>query len=493
MTAVTPTTFTATEANCLIAGEPEPGAERVDVINPGNLADRVGSAPKLSVEHVDRAVRAAARAQQGWAAQPAVQRAAAVVRAVAAIGAIPHLAETLSREQGKTITEARGEVAILRHFAAYYAEKAPLLDQARLRTDRADMNVRIRSEPLGVVAIITPFNWPLALTVTRVAPALIAGNSVVVKPAPTTPLAVLTAVAAMAEHLLPGVLSVLTGDNDVPEALTKHPLVGMVSFTGSTKTGGKVAANAVASIKKIELELGGNDAAIFLDDADLAGDVLAKVVQSAFTTAGQVCHAVKRIYVPRDLVGDVAAGLGQILDGYRIGLGLDPTTDMGPVHSRRQLERVQSFVAEAQAKGSLAVHGTLTVDPSTGWYMLPVIAVGLDESAALVSEEQFGPALPVIAYDHVEEAIARANNTSYGLTGSVWGQDVERATAVAKRLQVGLSCVNMHGFTGDMDTPFGGVKRSGIGKTGGWEGLASFTNQQSLAVAAPDRGPSADN
>jgi aldehyde dehydrogenase len=473
----------STQAECLVAGEWVSGTSRSEIINPADLNDVVGSAPLLGIEEVDRAVRGAVAAQPGWAALSAVDRAATVRRAVEAASGVPGLAELLTREQGKVLAESQAEVGGMSYFAQYFETKAHILDEGELRQDDDNLRVTVFDDPVGVVAIITPFNWPVGITMAKVIPALIAGNALVIKPAPTTPLAMIAVVRAMAPHLPPGLISVLTGDLAVPQALIAHPLVRMVSFTGSTRTGRAVAAAASSTIKNVSLELGGNDPAILLRDVELDESLFAALAANAFITAGQVCFAIKRLYVPEALVGKVAAGLIDILDGYVVGSGLEPTTSMGPLNNRSQRDIVSGLVADAAQRGTVRTCGTLAADPDNGWFLRPAIVTGLDESSPLVSEEQFGPALPLIAYGSEDEVIARANNSEYGLTASVWSVDEDRATAMARRLQAGLTCVNSHGGAGgSMDAPFGGVKQSGVGRDLAIEGLLSYTEKHSVSV-----------
>jgi acyl-CoA reductase-like NAD-dependent aldehyde dehydrogenase len=474
---------TSIDAECLVAGGWEGSSDRDIVVNPGDLSDIVGSAPRLDAGAVDRTVRYAAKVQADWARLPAVERAAMVVKAAAAAAEVPGLAEMLTREQGKTIAEAREEVAGMALFAGFYAAKAEQLDAGELRTNEPGLTARIYSEPVGVVAIITPFNWPLGLSTSKAFPALIAGNAIVVKPAPTTPLAVIAAFRAMAEVLPKGLVSVVTGGVEVPEALCTHPLVRMVSFTGSTRTGGIVASTATRTLKNVHLELGGNDPALFLEDMVLTPELFRSLVGVAFVTTGQVCFALKRLYVPHAMVDDVVEGLGEVMSQFRVGPGMNPETTLGPLHNRAQRDIVSGMLAEAAQRGTVRRYGTMTVDPDSGWYLRPSLVTGLDESSALVAEEQFGPALPVIAYDDVDDAVARANSTEYGLTASVWSPDVERAVGVARRLQAGQKTVNYHGFNGSLEAPFGGVKQSGVGRELGMEGLLAYTDSQVVAVS----------
>lgn len=468
-------------ADCLVNGDLVSGSVRDDIINPGDLFDVVGSAPRLDSVAVDQAVVGAAATQPAWAALSAGERAQRVLAGAQAMADLPGLAEILTREQGKTLGEARGEVGAVPFFASYFAAKADLLDQGELRSNDPACIVRIWSEPVGVVAIITPHNWPVGITMAKVVPALIAGNSVVVKPAPTTPLALLIGLAAVAEHLPAGLLSVVTGGLDVPQALITHPRVRMVSFTGSTRTGALVAASAAGTIKNISLELGGNDPAILLDDVEVTPQLCQKLIASSFITAGQVCFALKRLYVPQDNIDDVVEGLGAVLDTFKVGPGLDPASSMGPLNNQAQKAVVERLLADAANRGIVRHFGELTVQERSGYFLRPALALGLGADAPLVSEEQFGPALPVIAYDSLDDAVAQANGTEYGLSASVWSPDEERAIGVARKLQAGCTAINAHGNV-TLEAPFGGVKQSGIGRDLGTEGLLAFTEQQAVAV-----------
>jgi aldehyde dehydrogenase len=392
--------------------------------------------------------------------------------------------EILTREQGKILGEARLEVGSTVPHAQHYQGLAAQLEQPDQRQSGESGYVDVYRTPVGVVGLITPFNWPYALTLTKLAPALIAGNSVIVKPAPSTPLAVIAAVRAFAERLPAGVVSILTGANDVPQALVTHPGVRMINFTGSTATGRVVAAAAAGTIKNVALELGGNDAAVVLDDTEITPESCQKIVGAAFLTSGQVCFALKRLYVPQAKLAEVTAGIAEVLDWAVVGPGLDPATTMAPLHSKAQRDIVRGMVADARERGAeVRECGTISVDPDSGWFLRPSVVWNVPDDAPLVAEEQFGPALPVLGYDTEDEVVARANGTEYGLTSSVWSADEERAKAVARRLQAGSTAINNHGALGlGINAPFGGVKQSGIGRELSREGLFAFTEEHAIAL-----------
>jgi aldehyde dehydrogenase len=469
----------------LVAGGPLDAERRMVVRNPANIDEIVGSVPRLTAADVDNAVEAAAKAQPGWAGRTARERAAVVLDAATRLAEIDDLAELVTREQGKVGWEAGFEVGFFEGAAAANAEFAARFDQGELLTEDGMGRLQRVWDPIGVVAAITPNNWPLALTSAKLVPALIAGNAVVVKPAPTTPLAVLRACHAIAGLFPPGLISVVTGDpEEVGGRLLEHPKIGMVSFTGGTVTGRAVAARCASTLKNVALELGGNDAAVILDDAVIDERLCGDLIAGAFTTTGQVCFAVKRVYVPRRLHDDLVEGLAAALDQLIQGDGLDPASSMGPLHTEAGRMRVEALVADAEQRGASALRrGTVSGDPARGWFLQPAIVIAAPDDAPLVTDEQFGPALPVQTYDHLDDAIDRANSTAFGLASSVWTADEDRGAAVARRLEAGTTFVNAHGlFAVDFNGPFGGVKQSGIGRELGYEGLTSFAESHTIST-----------
>ena len=460
-------------------------SDRGEVRNPADTSEVVGTYPRLGAGDVDAAVEAAVKAQVEWARRPAVERAAVLAEAADRIAALDGLDELLVREQGKVAWEAGFEVGFFEAVSSYYADMAPALDEGELAVDDGMGQLRIFSEPVGIVGAITPWNWPFALTVVKVVPALLAGNAVLVKPASTTPLTVMRALGAIADLFPSGLLSVLTGPGStVGRRLLEHPLVRKVALTGSTETGREAAAVAGQTVKNLTLELGGNDAALVLDDAEIDEALCGNLVSGAFTTTGQLCFGIKRVYAPRRVADQLAEGLCAILDQYVIGNGLVPGTAMGPLNNGAQRDFVVELVADAEGRGgSVRRCGEMAGDPDKGWFLSPAVVTGLDDRARLVAEEQFGPALPVLAYDSLDEAIDRVNASEFGLASSIWTADEGRAVGLARRIQAGSTFVNNHGlFAVDFNGPFGGVKQSGVGREMALPGLAAYTEPHTVST-----------
>lgn len=471
------------EPRSLAPGGPPLGREAVH--DPADVSQQVGSAPRLGRSHVDAAVAAAERAQVRWRDVPAVERARLVGLGVREAVGVDGLAELLTLEQGKPLAEARMEVGSSTTVAENLAAQAALLDEGDLRRDDDAGRLHVFYEPVGVVAIITPFNWPLALSMNRSIAALIAGNGIVVKPARTAPLAVLRAFEHLRAHLPDGLVSVVVGeDADVAVPLVAHPRVRMVSFTGSIPSGRKVAAAAAATVKNLSLELGGNDAALLLDDVVVDDALCARLVAAAFTTSGQVCFGLKRVYAPERLVPRLVEGVLSTLDSAVVGAGIDPATTIGPLHTEAQRDLVRGLVDDAAARGArVEVGGRVATDLDRGWFLRPVVVSGVDGGAPLVVEEQFGPALPIVGYDRPEAALDQINRSEFGLGSSIWSADEDRAFALARRVEAGSTFVNDHGLAAlDRDGPFGGVKQSGVGREQGTEGLLSYTEPHTVSL-----------
>jgi acyl-CoA reductase-like NAD-dependent aldehyde dehydrogenase len=460
----------------LIDGRLVDGAAQMDVINPATGAPFT-SAPRASVEQAEVAIAAAQRSFAGWAAFSFEERATYLHRFAAAIDArIDEFARLLTQEQGKPLDQAKWEMVSAVGALTYYAEQK--LEPKILR-ETADERIVEQRYPLGVVAAIAPWNFPVALLMLKVAPALITGNMVIAKPAPTTPLTTLL-LGEVASAILPaGVFQTLTDQNDIGAFLSGHPNVAHVSFTGSTPTGKKVLASASDTLKRFTLELGGNDAAVILDDADI-DKIAPSIFQGAMLNAGQICLAIKRVYAPRNMVDPLCNALAALARDMVVGDGLQQGTMMGPIQNKAQFEKVLEFIREAGIDGTI-VTGGAPID-SGGYFIPPTIVRDLTDDARLVREEQFGPVLPVLAYDDLEDAIARVNNSDYGLGGTVWTSDVDRGVAVASRIETGTIWVNRH-LDLPLDIPFGGAKQSGIGRQQGLEGLEDFTQPRIINAA----------
>ncbi len=468
----------------LIDGACVEGASTLDVINPAT-GQLLAAAPRASAAQAEQAIAAARRAFPAWAQRSYADRRGYLEKFAAAISArTEDFARLLTQEQGKPLEQARGEVMGMIAALSYYA--AQELSPKVLRDTAAERIVEQRY-PLGVVAAITPWNFPLLLLMVKLAPALITGNTVIAKPAPTTPLTTLLLGEVAADILPPGVFQTLVDQNDLGALLSQHPDIAHVSFTGSTPTGKKVLGSAADSLKRFTLELGGNDAAIVLDDADLA-TVAPAIFQGATMNAGQICLAVKRVYAPRSMIDALCEALGKLASEAAVGDGLQQGTTIGPIQNKAQFEKLLGFIAEARADGTIVAGGEPIAGAGTGtgetggYFIAPTIVRDLPDNARLVREEQFGPVLPVLAYDDLDDAIARANDSDYGLGGTIWTSNVERGIAVASRIESGTVWVNKF-LDLPFDVAFGGAKQSGIGRQQGIEGMEDFTQVRVVNAA----------
>ncbi len=462
--------------NLLIDGKLVAGATTLDVINPatGKLLTKCARADQAQL---DQAVAAAKKAFPRWSATPIESRRQALLKIADALAARSgEFARLLTEEQGKPLAHAAGEVA--GSVAMIQAFAAMDLPNKVLRENAVERIVQIHA-PLGVVAAITPWNFPIILLMIKVAPALLAGNTVVAKPAPTTPLTTLLFGELCVDLLPPGVLNVIVDQNDLGGALTQHPDVAKVAFTGSTATGKKVMASVAGTIKRLTLELGGNDAAIVLDDVNVK-EVAAKIFMGAMVNSGQVCLAIKRVYVPDSLYEAMCAELVELANAAVVGDGLDAATQMGPIQNKAQFEKVKEFLEDARAHGKI-IAGGKALDRD-GYFIPPTIVRDIPDQSRLVREEQFGPVLPVLKYSSLDDAIERANGTEYGLGGTVWGRDAKRAYDVAVRMGSGTVWINKH-LDLPPDIPFSGAKQSGLGTEMGQEGLEEFTQSRVINLA----------
>ncbi|SEJ93489.1 Acyl-CoA reductase [Sphingobium sp. AP50] len=461
----------------LIDGELVPGVSQFDVVNPAT-AQPFASCPKADEALAERAIAAAKKAQPGWAATPVEERAALTNRLADALEArIGEFASLLTAEQGKPLDQAAyeimGSVFTLRAFAAMRVEP-------KILKDEGGNKVVEHRTPLGVVASITPWNFPLILLMNKLGPALVTGNTMVSKPAPTTPLTTLL-FGELAKDILPaGVLNIVCDQNELGPLLTGHKDIAKVAFTGSTATGKKVMASSAGTVKRVTLELGGNDAAIVLDDVD-ARQVAKKVYQGAMTNAGQICVAVKRAYVPSPMYDDFCDELAKLANEAIVDDGAKQGTTIGPVQNKMQFDKVSALIADAKTRGTVLAGGEPMDRP--GYFIAPTIVRDLPEDAPLVQEEQFGPVLPVLKYDNIDDVIARANDSDYGLAGTVWGKDVERATQIAMKIDTGTVWVNQH-LAIDANIPFRGVKQSGLGGELGEAGLLEYTQAHIVNIVA---------
>jgi len=460
----------------LINGQLEAGDAVMDVINPAT-EEPVAQCPRASKAQLDRAVAAAKAAFPAWSQTPIEDRKKALLAIADVIqGNLPELARLLTQEQGKPLQDAMGETFGAAAFFRYFAS----LDlPTRVIEDSESRKVELRRRPLGVIGAIVPWNFPLILMAFKVPAALLAGNTIVLKPAATTPLATLRLAALIKDVLPPGVLNVIADANDLGGELTKHPDVRKISFTGSTETGKKVMAGAAEALKRVTLELGGNDAGIVLEDVDPAATA-PKIFNAAFQNSGQVCIAMKRVYVHERIYDAMCAELAKLADAAVVGDGLEQGTQLGPLQNKAQFEKVLGYIEAGKKDGKVIAGGGRARDK--GYFIQPTIVRDIEDGSRLVDEEQFGPVLPVIKIKDAEDALARANASLYGLGGSVWSNDLDAAYDLAGRMEAGTVWINKHADLAP-NVPFGGAKFSGLGTELGEEGLAEFTQVQVINAA----------
>ncbi|ABW12779.1 aldehyde dehydrogenase [Parafrankia sp. EAN1pec] len=460
---------------------------RIEVTSP-HTEKLIGRVAAASTEDVDRAVAAARRAfdEGPWPRTDPAER-VEVIRRLATLyrGHRDELAELITAELGAPISFARrAQVALPGALMTALADTAAGYSWQEKRPGTYGQDIILRKEPVGVVAAVVPWNMPQFLTVTKVIPALLAGCTVVLKPAPESSLDALFFADLLDQvGLPPGVVNVLPADREVSAYLVAHPGIDKVSFTGSTAAGRQVAAACAPNLTKVSLELGGKSAAIALDDADPA--TVARAVRlSGMGMAGQICNSLTRVLVPTSRVGDYADALAATLSAIRIGDPADPATEMGPLVARRQQERVRQYIDTGVREGArLVVGGTDLPDGiDRGWYVRPTVFSDVDNAMTIAREEIFGPVLVVIPYGDEDEAVRIANDSEYGLAGSVFTADTGHGLEVAGRVRAGTFGVNQ-GYSMDPAAPFGGVKASGYGRELGREGLEGYLDVKSISVA----------
>ena len=455
-----------------IDGKSVKGSKSTGVINPatGKIFAEV---PDCSKAELDQAMNAAQKAFPGWSKDINARR-KVLQECAAALQQPPEgLARTLTPGAGQAAGQGRGRKSWAPRCGAHTPRCSTC--PAEVLQDTPQGKIEIKRKPLGVVAAITPWNYPLMLGMWKIAPALLAGNTIVLKPSPYTPITTLMLGEILRDIVPPGVLNVVSGGDELGAWMTTHPVPRKISFTGSVETGKRVAAAAAPDLKRVTLELGGNDAAIILADVDPAA-VAPKIFWGAFENSGQICSAIKRVYVPEQMYNALLDNLGEIARGVKVGDGLEAGTQLGPINNKMQFERVTELVEDAKKHGAKIVSGGSRVGKE-GYFFAPTIVGNISDGVRLVDEEQFGPALPIIPYKDVDDAVRRANSTHFGLSGSVWSNDSARGAEVASQLECGSAWVNQH-LAIAPNLPFGGAKWSGIGVENGPWGLIGFTEIQ---------------
>jgi len=460
----------------LIGGQQVAGASTMPVIDPAT-EQVIGHAPVADEAQLNQAVEAAKTAFISWRQTTHAERVRIVQRIADAVEARrEEIARTITLEVGKPIAAARADVDLALQWAreVVQVELAPEIIQ-----DDAEAYVEVRRKPIGVVACIIPWNFPFFQTMYKLVPALLTGNTIIIKPAPTTPLNAMLLGEIVEPLVPPGVVNIIGDDGRIGAPLTRHPDIGKVSFTGSTATGRLVMASGAPTLKRIVLELGGNDAAVVLEDADV-DQVAAQIFAWAYMNSGQVCINIKRIYVPDALYDRFCDAFAALANAAVVGHGLDETTQYGPIQNQRQYERVLACLELAKHDGRVIAGGQAL--PGPGYFVQPTVVRDIAESSRLVREETFGPIRSIMQYSSIEEVIERVNDTPYGLGNSVWGKDLDKATVIAGRLESGTTWVNTH-FALAPGVPFGGRKQSGLGVEFGLDGLHEFTDRHVIHIA----------
>jgi acyl-CoA reductase-like NAD-dependent aldehyde dehydrogenase len=463
---------TMSEYEMTIGGRAIAAAGSFIVRNPAT-GDQLALAPECTREQLDLAMRAGQQAQPGWQADAPARRRGLSALADAIEADLAQLALVITREQGKPLRESRAEVQDAVSDLRYFAGLEITAEQI------GGGRVSVLRRPVGTVAAITPWNFPLGTVIAKVAPGLAAGCTMIVKPSPFTPLSALL-LGELARDILPaGVLNVVGGSDEVGAWMTAHPVPRMVSFTGSIATGKRIAAGAAPDLKRVTLELGGNDPAIVLDDVNV-GDAADGVYDNAFANCGQVCVAVKRVYVPERLHAEFVEALAARARSAKLGDGQHEDTDLGPLCNQMQFDRVSDLVSDARRQGAQVASGGRPAG-GPGYFFEPTVLSGVGDDCRIVAEEQFGPAIPVLPYRDLPDAVRRANDTHFGLGASVWTSDPERGAALAPSIESGTVWVNTH-QAAVPGQPFGGLKWSGVGVEGGPWGLEAFTDLQVVHV-----------
>ena len=461
----------------LINGELVTTEGSLDVVNPAN-EQVIGRVPACGAAELDRAVAAARAAFKTWSKTPVDDRRAVIRNMAAAIDAnFEELYRLLTSEQGKPHHQAQHEIGA---SSGIMSAQSTLTLEETVNEDSETRLSRTRRVPVGVVAGIVPWNFPLLMAVQKIAPAILSGCTIVLKPSPFTPLTTLKFAELIKDIVPAGVVNIITGEDALGPMMTSHPDIDKITFTGSTATGKRIMEGASKDLKRITLELGGNDASIVLPDADVE-KVAEQLFWSSFTNAGQICVAAKRVYIHEDIYDDLSKAIAEYAKTVKVGDGSEQGTGVGPIQNKKQFERVCELIQDAKDNGYKFLVGG-DVDPSGSGYYVPItILDNPPEDARIVAEEQFGPVMPLMKFSSDDEVIARANNSDYGLAGAVWTKDTERGVKIAEQLETGTVWINEFLHLSPF-APFGGHKQSGFGAEYGIEGLKEFTYSQVITI-----------
>lgn len=462
----------------LINGTLTAGATTIPVIDPAT-EEVLLHAPVADKAQANQAIESANQAFSLWRTLPISDRVSLLLQLLDRIEAHRDLiAQIITLEVGKPLAAAYADVDL----ALMWGREVTQMSLEPTRLEKApDTIVEIHHAPLGVVLAIIPWNFPFFQTLYKLVPALMCGNTLIIKPAPTTPLNALLLAELAHDLFLAGVLNILGDAGDLGPHLSQHPDIHKISFTGSTSVGRHVMASGASNLKRIVLELGGNDAALVLDDANL--EMAAKsIFDWAFMNSGQVCINIKRIYVPTKHYDAFCTLFAAHAQRAVLGHGLNEQTEFGPLQNKRQFETIKQLLEQAKKDGTIVAGGTITA--GKGYFVPLTVVRDIDENSPLITEETFGPIRAIMPYHSIDDAIQRINNTPYGLGNSVWSSDLERARTIAQQLESGTVWINTH-FALAPDVPFGGHKQSGLGVEFGIEGLLAFTAPKVIHINIP--------